>query len=474
MDRFPAELKLALFYVLPDVSTLSALRQTSSSFYRAFTDSHSMIVAAVLANEVHPAVISDAVALWDVMRLEPWNKPAIKSFLKRYRHSKPSPARSPWTLSEAIKFSKVHRHVQFFTNEFCSSVLSVHPITGKPDPEYGPPSSSELCRIQRVLYRFELYCVLFRIREPASKNKERFELEEQQALFFTKFRPWENEQLACIHDYLIRRLSVAFNELAEHDISWGELCINPTQPMMSENRFQEGYLSQGLGFLHRLVTAETYDDRYAALNPLKPSDHHFLHEGLREQGVDDVNGAFQRGEREEAPSYDIPALSANDDSGPIEAWCWANGAEIVYYENDQADLREWGYCLWDKARLEAWGLFYKPWTGRRAYERARRQHSEENSRSERLMKSREERSRIWMLGGTGWWDEGDESRIVWTCGTPAEQQKRAEDKKRAQGCRVHGPNGLYGRLDGVCPPGCLTREGERIRVGTSKGIDAST
>lgn len=31
------------------------------------------------------------------------------------------------------------------------------------------------------------------------------------------------------------------------------------------------------------------------------------------------------------------------------------------------------------------------------------------------MKSWAERSRIWNLGGLGWRDEGDESKIVWTC-----------------------------------------------------------
>lgn len=468
MDRFPVELKLALFYVIPDIFTLNALIRTSSSFYRAFTDSQSLVVAAVLANEVHPDVISDAVALWNVTRIEPWSKPAIESFLKRYRDSEPSPVRSPWTLSEATKFSTIHRHVEFFTQDFCFSVLSMHPISGKPDPEYEPPSSNELCRIQRILYRIELYCVLFRIREPQCKNKERLTLDEQQELFFTKFWPWENEQLACIHDYLLRGLSVGFNETAEHDIDWAELSIDPTD-YMDGNPWKQGYLSQGLGFLHRLVTAKTYDDRHAVLSPLKPSDSLFLQDGLRAQGVDDMHDAAVRGLRDEAPDYDVPALSVNDDSGPIEAWCWANGAETLYYEQDQADLREWGYCLWDKARLEAWGLFNKPWTAERAYEREQKISSEEISLSERLMKSRIERSRIWRLGGKGWWAEGDESKIIWSLGTPAEQQKRAEDKKRAESCRVHGPKGLT-RRDEICPPGCLAREGERIRVGTSKGM----
>lgn len=465
MDRFPVELKLALFYVLPDIPTLDALLRTCSSFYCAFKDSQSLIVSTVLTNGIHPAVVPDAVALWDATRVEPWSKDAIEAFLKRYRISGPSSAPSPWTFLEASRFSKIDRRVQFFTQDFCSSILSVHPITGEPDPDHEPPSTSELCRIQRILYRFELYCALFRIHKPESK-KERFTVEEQQELFFTKFWSWENEQLACIHDYLLRQVTQVVLEYAEHDVAWGHHGFYPT--WMDENSLEEGYLSQGLDYLHSLLTAETYYDRSMVLEPHKPSDYCFLTAGLQAQENEDDYGAGQRQLRGEAHDYDIQALSAGDDSGPIEAWCWANGSETLYYEHDQADLREWGYCLWDKSRLEAWGLFRKPWTSQRAYDRRLRVSFDKQRQVERIERSQHEKSRIYQYGGSGWWAEGDESKIIWSHGTPAEQQKRTEVKKRGEGCRLHGPNGYRGRDGDFCPPGCLAREGERRRVGTAK------
>ena len=91
MDRFPAELKLSLFYALPDIPTLNALLRMSSSFYHAFTESQSLIISTVLANEVQPDVIPDAVALWDVTRIQPWSKHDVGDFLRRYRDSGPSP-----------------------------------------------------------------------------------------------------------------------------------------------------------------------------------------------------------------------------------------------------------------------------------------------------------------------------------------------------------------------------------------------
>lgn len=54
-----------------------------------------------------------------------------------------------------------------------------------------------MIRIQRAFYRFEVYCNLF-------QNPERFDFREQRDIFFLKFSDWENEQLACMYDYLFR------------------------------------------------------------------------------------------------------------------------------------------------------------------------------------------------------------------------------------------------------------------------------
>jgi hypothetical protein len=67
-------------------------------------------------------------------------------------------------------------------------------------------------------------------------------LEEQKYVFFSKLSPWENEQLACVHGYLLRLITpgklsdfkgllsiltrIDFDDIAEHDIVWGEMWVD--------------------------------------------------------------------------------------------------------------------------------------------------------------------------------------------------------------------------------------------------------
>ena len=62
----------------------------------------------------------------------------------------------------------------------------------------------EICRIERALYRFEIYCNIFR-ESPKAQYSSVYG--EQKRLFFSNFAPWENEQLGCIHDFLARVVS---------------------------------------------------------------------------------------------------------------------------------------------------------------------------------------------------------------------------------------------------------------------------
>lgn len=59
-------------------------------------------------------------------------------------------------------------------------------------------------------------------------------------MFLERFSPWENEQIAAIYEYLFTKVSAAklvtrilansltsvvFNDIAEHDVEWGEMSI---------------------------------------------------------------------------------------------------------------------------------------------------------------------------------------------------------------------------------------------------------
>ena len=88
--------------------------------------------------------------------------------------------------------------------EFVQTTLSVAPLK-----QFKlSPTRQELRRIERALYRFEIYCDLFReIPNERSSTIPSAINSEQSQLFFAKFAPYENEQLGCIHDFLVRAIS---------------------------------------------------------------------------------------------------------------------------------------------------------------------------------------------------------------------------------------------------------------------------
>jgi hypothetical protein len=67
--------------------------------------------------------------------------------------------------------------------------------------------------------------------------------------------------------------------------------------------------------------------------------------------------------------------------------------------------------MWDHSRLVRWGFFEKPeW-----------QHPDDpddreemSARLEAMERSWSQRRRLYRKGFSGWWSEGDESKLAWT------------------------------------------------------------
>jgi hypothetical protein len=94
------------------------------------------------------------------------------------------------------------------TSDFCEATLSVHPVTGERIQPQGDLSINEKRRIYRALYRFELFRALFT--KPCGipmspESRGYFDPMNKSFLFLSVFKVWEVEELACVHDYIIRR-----------------------------------------------------------------------------------------------------------------------------------------------------------------------------------------------------------------------------------------------------------------------------
>ena len=418
------ELKCAIFQKLPDVTSAKSLALTSSSFYHTFLDAQSVLLAQVLQNEITTHLLHGAFAAFKASRIPVWTKEAVQGFLDEYFGDFIPHKSQKWKLSEALHMSKVHSCVEFFATEFASAALSKNPTARGSN---AAPSAAEMIRIKRILYRFELYCNLFRKpRHDQMIRGERncliqpspFGKEEQQDVFFNMFSPWENEQLGCIHDYLIEQITIPFNEVAMHDVDWGELEIEWVDTFGDkEIFFKEGYLLTGLDFIFQLSTTSAYDDRHRLLiSNQEPVGFHLFKalappDSLQQGGI-----PLEEYTDEEERMYVNSSFDQHDDDdiGPAKAWRWAharNTKERFYYLKSHRSLRQRGYVMWDIKRHLEWGLLEKPVADMLVSPRPDflRWEAEQHEQT----RSFKERSRIWEKGGHGWWAPGDESKIQW-------------------------------------------------------------
>ena len=169
-------------------------------FYRAFVEAETAITTEVLLNQIDVNVLPEAIGASASARLRPHDtdpkfREAIVDFASQYLAQRPPLPRS-WTLREAFRLARLHFYVDSIAKKLAATALDEPPL----NCSKSIATCQEMCRIERALYRFEIYCNCFR----ESPKTQSSVYGEQKRLFFAHFAPWENEQLGCIHDFLAR------------------------------------------------------------------------------------------------------------------------------------------------------------------------------------------------------------------------------------------------------------------------------
>ncbi|KND93678.1 hypothetical protein TOPH_01416 [Tolypocladium ophioglossoides CBS 100239] len=320
------------------------------------------------------------------------NREVIVAFVTRNLRQRPIPPRSSWSLRKALRLGRLHFYVDGLAKKFAMAALTKRPLNRSKSI-----ARQEICRIERALYRFEIYCNLFR----ESRKAQSSVYGEQKRLFFANFAPWENEQLGCIHDFLAQVVS------PEHDIAWGAFHVEYGHRVDSPSI--QHILSLGLAKLYQIAGAETYEERCLLLysGHCPPATDSFLHEGLQGANEQNDNIFLDDLTPEDETLHIKQPFFADPDS---ESW-----ANWVYQENRHG-LRQWGYVMWDRSRLEAVGIFQKPWEDMDGSRDSLLEEQEATRQRAYMENSWEKREQIYMSGGTGWWSWGDQSKVRWRRG----------------------------------------------------------
>lgn len=198
LECLPLEIAQHILASSDDIFSLVSAALSCSLFYHAFTGAEENITRQVLHKHLNPALLNDAVLARDSSRRTFWSDADVRRMLSQHFEPHKAPCMK-WKLSVVIPIAKQYNDIHYVASELASQAISeAERLEKEPDSVRMPLSVNEVTRIERTLYRFELYCNLFR----ESAQFTFIPGAEQRAVFFSKFSPWENEQLACVHDYL--------------------------------------------------------------------------------------------------------------------------------------------------------------------------------------------------------------------------------------------------------------------------------
>ena len=128
-ETFPLELKHCILSALPDVSTLRAALLSHSSIYHAFKVAENIITTHVLHNQIPANLLPDARIVLDSSRLNLWSRDKVTTLLANYTRRRGETYRK-WTLSDAVRVSKLYEHVSFFSKDLANEASS--PVAQKP------------------------------------------------------------------------------------------------------------------------------------------------------------------------------------------------------------------------------------------------------------------------------------------------------------------------------------------------------
>ncbi|KAK1147224.1 hypothetical protein N8T08_001963 [Aspergillus melleus] len=335
------ECRQAVLCHLPDLHALKAIILTHPTLYAAYVSNQTAILRRIVLQLISPELLPDAVLAITSSRLnvEPWTRAKAFSNLEEHRRA---PRRIPssfrWTFRTATQLETLHDHVKFLAKVFVSAA-SAECLDSN---GAGSPAAFIALRYTKADFKYV----------------------ETWDAYYKHFAAWELEQIAAVGEYLFRVIAIPFNDIAEHDIEWGISGYRLSAVRSLGLRMGLTYSKHWLAFLHKVMKAETYDERYRLLTPVAPSILTFLPCDLASMMTSDIDDTLPLEDysQEQIQPYLTPD-APEPDPGPREAWRYVHlNSPWPFFicDLEARDVRRWGYVMWDQYRLEQLKFFDTP------------------------------------------------------------------------------------------------------------------
>ena len=347
MKQLPHDLKICLMKNIDEFSSLWSLIRTSTSMNEAFKVSKKSILSSVIRRALNPELLCDALALHHAASLASREFYRVKGFLERW--TPPCEYPSP----DSLVFNSIARKqalVEWFLRDLCGSMVRRYPYDRPPGATHQYLGPSEITRVHRAFYRFDLYAILFADQIYFHVDyDDQLDMDETREVYLDRMPPWEIEELTCIHAHLHRRLEEQYILLSPPQTISGDQSLRPSPPNLFFKHYstRECLLSHGLDFLYWvLTTAPERKRRVVQAKATVCKDQRFLGNVLR-------LGSSVWSMVQEKPDFS-ERIRLNNHDGPSAGWLWVHeNKELTRnWWSFKADLQGWGYCLWDRQRME--------------------------------------------------------------------------------------------------------------------------
>lgn len=337
IESLPTELKVMVLCHMPEISSLSSIVHACPAYHQAYLGAreeilHTITVRTLRKNDIGLLDPWTAVHAPQLEYHIPHRVEIITGFLERYYQGRMDGTRRRLTPQASLAILSLHGKFAILIAKYCKATCSKNPFTEASDDEPLPPSRSELHRLYRTLWRYEVYSKLFGLSKEAPLRRElgpfgmdppdsTFSRTEIAHNFFGLFPIHEVEELACLQKYAreyYRPLSCETDQL----VAQGPKQLYEVMTAASKDELQMRIAEGGKAGRVDVTMRAALDAHERDVN----------REGWQWKGM-----------------YDKSVI----ERVPTTGWLWASSRGI---KNTDTRQRRWGYVFWDQERLDGWGI----------------------------------------------------------------------------------------------------------------------
>ncbi len=219
LETLPAELRLQILKLLPELTDLKAIVHASPVFHQQYLLDRRQLLGNSLQVNLG-SVLVDAYALEQSLALpEARQLPlgATTRFVRLQLADYAELRASPHGVLEKCSSDALASMASFYLSVIKPLLAQLPPLflqnlNGPPEADVEELSKVERTRLSRALYRVQLFYSLFRFDEECSPAGFQFSGADKIISFFGLFDPWENEAVYSIYHAMVEKYRRLFEE----------------------------------------------------------------------------------------------------------------------------------------------------------------------------------------------------------------------------------------------------------------------